>query len=258
MAAPEIIGSSRSTYTRAVCMVCEEKGIEYVPTEKPLHAPEIRAIHPFGKMPVLRHGDLELFESKAIATYLDRSFPAPFVFPSEPRLAALTEQWVSLVNTVIDRTIIRTYLFAFIAPGTPTESLIGRRSEPSCRWCARAGRGARQGGRQERLSGRRSVDLRRHQPDADPASHAAGARRRGNGRRSPASRVLLRTARGTTLIPAHRSAPWPAGPSTGGLTDPATSLLRAISMARQGEQYRLGDLSPLASRGGEDDTPSPR
>ena len=118
MPAPEIIGSSRSTYTRVACMVCEEKGIEYVLTEKPLHAPEIRAIHPFGKMPVLRHGDLELFESKAIATYLDRSFPAPFVFPSEPRLAALTEQWVSLVNTVIDRTLIRTYLFAYIAPGT--------------------------------------------------------------------------------------------------------------------------------------------
>ena len=47
----------------------------------PLQAPEIRAIHPFGKMPVLRHGDLELCESKAIATWLDRSFPAPFVFP---------------------------------------------------------------------------------------------------------------------------------------------------------------------------------
>jgi glutathione S-transferase len=118
MATPEIIGSSRSTYTRAVCMVCEEKGIEYTLTEKPLHAPEILAIHPFGKMPVLRHGDVELFESKAIATWLDRSFPAPFVFPSDPRLAALTEQWVSLVNTVVDRTIIRTYLFAYIAPRT--------------------------------------------------------------------------------------------------------------------------------------------
>jgi glutathione S-transferase len=67
-------------------------------------------------MPVLRHGDVELFESKAIATYLDRSFPAPFVFPSNPHLAALTEQWVSLVNTVIDRTLIRTYLFAYIVP----------------------------------------------------------------------------------------------------------------------------------------------
>src|SRR5712672_1759021 len=118
MPKPEIIGSVRSTYTRVVCMVCEEKAIQYVLTEKPLRAPEILAIHPFGKMPVLRHGDVELFESKAIATWLDRRYPAPFVFPSEPRLAALTEQWVSLVNTVIDRTLIRTYLFAYIAPGT--------------------------------------------------------------------------------------------------------------------------------------------
>jgi glutathione S-transferase len=118
MTTPQIIGSLRSTYTRTACMVCEEKGIEYVLTEKPLQASEIRAIHPFGKMPVLRHGDLELFESKAIATYLDRSFPAPFVFPSDIRHAALTEQWVSLVNTVMDRTLIRTYLYAYIAPKT--------------------------------------------------------------------------------------------------------------------------------------------
>lgn len=118
MAAPEIIGSIQSTYTRAICMVCQEKGIDYVLTERPLRAPEIAAIHPFGKMPVLRHGDFELFESKAIATYLDRSFPAPFVFPSDARLAALTEQWVSLVNTLIDRTLVRTYLFAYIAPRT--------------------------------------------------------------------------------------------------------------------------------------------
>jgi glutathione S-transferase len=118
VATPEIIGSIRSTYTRTACMVCQEKAIEYVLTETPLHAPEIFAIHPFGKMPVLRHGAVELFESKAIATYLDRSFPAPFVFPSDPHLAALTEQWVSLVNTVMDRTLIRTYLFAYIAPKT--------------------------------------------------------------------------------------------------------------------------------------------
>jgi len=118
VATPEIIGSMRSTYTRVACMVCQEKAIDYVLTETPLHAPEIFAIHPFGKMPVLRHGDVELFESKAIATYLDRSFPAPFVFPSDPPLPALTEQWVSLVNTVIDRTLIRTYLFAYIAPKT--------------------------------------------------------------------------------------------------------------------------------------------
>ena len=122
MSKPEIIGSTRSTYTRVVRMVCEEKGIDYTMTDVWLGAPELSAIHPFGKMPVLRHGDVELFESKAIATYLDKVFPAPFVLPSDPKRLALVEQWVSLVNTLIDHTIIRTYLFAYIAPGTPDGS----------------------------------------------------------------------------------------------------------------------------------------
>ena len=66
----------------------------------------------------MRHGDVELFESKAIATYFDRSFPGPSLFPSEPVPAALVEQWVSLVNTLVDRTLIRTYLLAYAAPKT--------------------------------------------------------------------------------------------------------------------------------------------
>lgn len=119
MLKPEIIGSTRSSYTRVVRMVCEEKGIDYALTETELGAPEVFAIHPFGKMPVLRHGDVELFESKAIATYLDRRFPGPTLFPSDPVLGALTEQWVSLVNTLIDRTLIRTYLLAYAVPKTP-------------------------------------------------------------------------------------------------------------------------------------------
>jgi glutathione S-transferase len=113
---PEIIGSARSTYTWAVRMVCEEKGIGYRLTETALGAPELRAIHPLGKMPVLRHGAVELFESKAIATYLDRSFAGPQLLPSEPYAAALAEQWVSLVNTSVDRILIRSYLYAYIVP----------------------------------------------------------------------------------------------------------------------------------------------
>lgn len=119
MPTPEIIGSTRSTYTWAVRMVCEEKGIAYRLTETPLGAPELRAIHPLGKMPVLRHGDVELFESKAIATYLDRSFGGAQLLPSDPYLAGLVEQWVSLVNTVVDRTVIRTYLYAYLVRNGP-------------------------------------------------------------------------------------------------------------------------------------------
>jgi glutathione S-transferase len=125
---PEIIGSTRSSYTRVVRMVCEEKGVGYDLTEAPLGAAEIRALHPFGKMPVLRHGDLVLCESKAIATYLDRAFDGPQLIPSEPRLAALTEQWVSLINTAIDPLLVRRYLLAYAAPktadGKPDRALI--------------------------------------------------------------------------------------------------------------------------------------
>jgi glutathione S-transferase len=115
MAKPEVIGSSKSTYTRVVLMVCEEKGIEYTLTETVIFAPELFTVHPLGKMPALRHDDVCLFESKAIATYLDRVFAGPEIFPSAPLPASLTEQWVSFVNTVVDRTFIRTYLYEYIA-----------------------------------------------------------------------------------------------------------------------------------------------
>jgi glutathione S-transferase len=118
MPKPEIIGSLQSSYTRVVRMVCEEKGIDYQLTETLLGAPALRAIHPFGKMPVLRHGDFTICESKAIATYLDRVFAGPELIPSDPQALARTEQWVSLVNTVMDRTLVRSYLLAYAFPQT--------------------------------------------------------------------------------------------------------------------------------------------
>ena len=41
MLKPEVIGSSRSTYTRVVRMVCEENGIDYALTEAELGAREV-------------------------------------------------------------------------------------------------------------------------------------------------------------------------------------------------------------------------
>ena len=115
MAQLEIIGIPQSTYVRVVRMVCEEKGVayDYKPDARP-HSPPVDAIHPFGKVPVMRHGDLALFESKAIASYIDRSFPGPKVIPEQPRLAAEVEQWVSLVNTSIDPVMIRDYVLGYI------------------------------------------------------------------------------------------------------------------------------------------------
>jgi glutathione S-transferase len=118
MASIEIYGLPASNYVRAVRMACEEKGAPYELKPFPPHSPEINAIHPFGKMPAMRHGDFTLCESKAIATYLDRVFDGPALLPSEPRALAKAEQWISMTNVDFDPFLLRTYGFAYIFPKT--------------------------------------------------------------------------------------------------------------------------------------------
>jgi len=116
MAKLEIIGIPQSTFVRVVRMTCEEKGVPYELTVARPHSAEINAVHPFGKVPGMRHGDVELCESKAIATYIDRTFDGPKVIPEDPAQAAQVEQWVSIVNTVMDPTMIRQYLLSYFFP----------------------------------------------------------------------------------------------------------------------------------------------
>ncbi len=118
MASVEIFGVLPSTYTRTVVMACEEKGVDYKLTPAPPHSPRAAAISPVGRIPGIRHGDFELCESNAIALYLDRVFPGPKLIPDDARIGALTEQWISMVNTPMDQALVRTYLFSYIFPKT--------------------------------------------------------------------------------------------------------------------------------------------
>jgi glutathione S-transferase len=107
----QIIGFPQSTYVRVVRMAAEEKGVPYELVPEPPHSDAVNAVHPFGRIPVMRHGDVNLCESRAIAGYIDRNFDGPVLFPRE--LAAEIDQWVSIVNTVMDKTLIRDYLFCY-------------------------------------------------------------------------------------------------------------------------------------------------
>ncbi len=122
MASVEIVGIPQSTYTRVVRIACEEKGVPYTLAPVRPHSPEINALHPFGKLPGLRHDGFELCESSAIARYLDAAFDGPKLFPAEAKAAARAEKWVSLVNSHMDRTLVRQYLFAYLFPQTPDKS----------------------------------------------------------------------------------------------------------------------------------------
>ena len=132
MPALEIIGIPQSNYVWAVRMVCAEKGVPYdFKPERP-HSPSVDAIHPFGKVPVMRHGDVELCESKAIATYIDRVFDGPKVIPEDPARGAQVEQWVSLGNVEFDKLMIRQYVVGYAfpkEPGKPDMKAIGEAAE---------------------------------------------------------------------------------------------------------------------------------
>jgi glutathione S-transferase len=132
MPALEIIGLPQSNYVWAVRMVCEEKGVPYQYKPERPHTPDVDAIHPFGKVPVMRHGDVTLCESKAIASYIDCVFDGPKVIPQDPRLGAQVEQWVSLGNVEFDKLMIRQYVVGYAfpkEPGKPDMAAIGQAAE---------------------------------------------------------------------------------------------------------------------------------
>jgi glutathione S-transferase len=115
----QIIGAPQSNYVCVVRIACHEKGVPYTLVPAVPHSPEVDAIHPFGKIPVMRHGDVTLSESRAIGYYIDHTIDGPVLVPRHPVDGARTEEWISLVNTHIDPLLVRQYLGAHFFPGTP-------------------------------------------------------------------------------------------------------------------------------------------
>jgi glutathione S-transferase len=131
MAELEIIGVPQSNYVWVVRIAATEKGVPYKFTPLRPNAPEVGAIHPFSKIPVMRHGEVELFESKAICSYIDRAFPGPALMPADAVGYAQAEQWISCVNTLIDPTCVRQYIVGYAFPGTPDGSPNRAKIEPA-------------------------------------------------------------------------------------------------------------------------------
>ena len=122
----EIIGAPWGNFVRTVRMACHEKGVSCSLTVVRPQSPEVKAIHPFGLVPCMRHGDLVLCESRAICTYIDQAFDGPPLVPRDPVGAAVTEQWIALVLTTIDPVLARQYIVAYLrAPdGKPDPATI--------------------------------------------------------------------------------------------------------------------------------------
>ena len=106
MAELKIIGPALSTYVRTARMACIEKGIDYDLEEVGLGSDDAARHHPFRKVPAMRHRDLHLYETPAMARYIDQAFPGPSLTPGDPRAAALMEQWISVSGNYLYPAVI--------------------------------------------------------------------------------------------------------------------------------------------------------
>jgi glutathione S-transferase len=96
-----IHGSEFSPYVQAVLITLAEKG--ETGTVQPLAPGGMKAEphlsrHPFGMIPVLEHGDFELYETQAIVRYLDRLIPAPALTPVDIHQAARMDQAMNITD----------------------------------------------------------------------------------------------------------------------------------------------------------------
>ena len=132
-ARPTVIGNPRSTHVRSALMAFIEKGIAYKLDPQAPHSEAVNAIHPFGRIPVLRCGEVKLFETSAIIRYVDEAFPGPRLMPEAPADRARAEQWVSsmhcyFVGTMIGRYVLQ-YIFPKAADGKPDMNVIAAARE---------------------------------------------------------------------------------------------------------------------------------
>lgn len=98
----ELFGYSPSVYAWAVRLVLHEKGLDFTWREvNPFQDPppaELAALHPFGRVPVLRHGSFTLYETGAIAAYLDEGFSGPVLQPAGAAARARMRQVIGIVD----------------------------------------------------------------------------------------------------------------------------------------------------------------
>jgi len=144
MAEFTVYGVPGSPYLRGALLGFEEKGIAYdlVPMGfGEVKTPEHLARHPFGRIPVIDHGDFRLYETQAILRYLDDLFPSPAFVPRDAKAKARMNQLIGITDWYFFPKITATISFQrFAVPmrgGTPDEAVIAA-AKPEAMKCVKA------------------------------------------------------------------------------------------------------------------------
>lgn len=120
-------GYRYSVYSRIVRMVLVAKGLEAEWVETDPFGPmpgSYTKLHPFGRVPVVEHGDFIIYETAAICRYLDEGFAGPSLQPRGYTRRARMTQVISILDNYGYQPMIRqVYAKAVLAPakGLPIE-----------------------------------------------------------------------------------------------------------------------------------------
>ena len=137
-----VYGVPGSPFMRSVLVALEEKHAPYrVEAFAPgaLKSEEYRRLHPFGRVPAIRHGDFYLYETQAILRYVDAAFAGPALQPHDAQSIARMNQVIGINDWYLFPLVARVIVFERIVGPTlfgkaPNEDAIAA-AVPDARLC---------------------------------------------------------------------------------------------------------------------------
>ena len=129
MANPILYGADYSVYVRIARMALEEKGVGYELVPLDIFAAEgipawYMEHHPFGRIPAFEHDGFRLFETSAIARYVDEAFDGPTLQPADARGRARMDQITGMLDAYGYRAMVWDVAVERLEKATPDEALI--------------------------------------------------------------------------------------------------------------------------------------
>jgi glutathione S-transferase len=114
----QVFGALLSPYVRKVCLVAEEKGIDYELVLSSPHGthPDFIAASPFGKIPAIKDGDYSLSDSSAIVAYLDAKHTEVPLLPNDPCALGKSMLFDEYADTILAASGTKVLFNRLVAP----------------------------------------------------------------------------------------------------------------------------------------------
>lgn len=123
-----IWGRANSFNVQKVIWLIEEMQLPHLHVEAGgkhggLDAPEFLAMNPHGKVPVIKDGDVAVWESHAILRYLAASYERPLFWPVAPAERARIDAWMDWAQTTLQPDFLSGVFWGYFRTPAPKRDM---------------------------------------------------------------------------------------------------------------------------------------